>query len=66
LEQFEKLIVEESSDCLLTTNEVSKQFNSNPTTLCSREKRNYPQPVRLGGEKFYKQSDIKKKFQYLE
>jgi len=66
LEKFEKLIVEERSDRLLTTNEVSKQFNVDASTLWRWEKRNYLLPVRLGGKKFYKLSDLKKQFQYPE
>lgn len=64
LEQFEKMIVEERSDRLLTTNEVSKQFNVDASTLWRWEKRNYLLPVRLGGKKFYKLSDLKKQFRY--
>lgn len=57
--ELEQTVVDEKSETYLTAKQTCDKLGINPTTLWRWEKKEFLLPVRVGGKRRYKMSDIK-------
>lgn len=57
--ELEQNIIDEKTESYLTASQTCEKLGINPTTLWRWEKKEFLLPVRIGGKRRYKMSEIK-------